>query len=80
MSLELAQVIATVLEGYALAGLVFALVFLPRGALRVDPHLAGAPWTVRLLILPGVVVLWPVLARRWATGATAPVERNHHRR
>lgn len=80
MSLELAQVIATGLEAYALAGLVFALVFLPRAALRVDPHLDGSPWTVRLLILPGVIALWPVMAWRWGTGAPAPVERNPHRR
>jgi len=80
MPFDVAVIVAAILESYALAGLVFALVFLPRAALRVDPHLAGAPWTVRLLILPGVVALWPVLARRWATGATAPVERTPHRR
>jgi len=80
MSLELALVVAAVLESYALAGVVFALLFLPRAALRVDPRLGGAPWTVRLLILPGVIALWPVMAWRWASRRPAPVERNPHRR
>jgi len=80
MSLEVAQVVAATLEGYAVAGLVFAVLFLPRAALRVDPHLAGAPWTVRLLISPGIVALWPVMALRWATGKPAPIERSPHRR
>ena len=80
MSVDVAQIVAVVLESYALAGLIFALVFLPRAALRVDPHLDGAPWTVRLVILPGVIALWPVLARRWVTGASAPIERTPHRR
>jgi hypothetical protein len=79
MSLQAAEIVATLLEAYVLAGLLFALVFLPRGARRVDPHLAGAPVLVRLLILPGVAALWPLMARRWLTGAEAPAERNPHR-
>jgi hypothetical protein len=80
MSLELAQIIAMLLETYALVGLIFALAFLPRAALRLDPRLHGASPMVRLLILPGVAALWPLTAWRWATGASAPIERNPHRR
>lgn len=80
MSLEAAQVVAVTLESYALAGVIFAMVFLPRAALRVDPHLQGAPVSVRLLILPGVAAFWPLMAWRWATGAPAPTERTPHRR
>ena len=66
MSLESAEVVAFLIQSYAAAGLVFALVFLPFGAHRVDAHLTGSPVAVRMLILPGVVNLWPLLAWRWA--------------
>lgn len=79
MSLPAAEVIATLFEAYVLAGLLFALLFLPRGAARLDPHLAGSSILVRLLILPGVAALWPLMARRWLSGAQAPIERNPHR-
>ena len=79
MTLEIAQVIVATFEAYALAG---------RGiraavpATRRGPDgsgVAGAPWTLRLLILPGVAALWPLFAWRWMTGAPEPIERNPHR-
>ena len=79
MPIEIARVIVALFEWYAVAGLVFALMFLPRGVARLDPRVAGAPRTLRLLILPGVATLWPVLAWRWHAGAPAPIERNPHR-
>ena len=79
MPLETARVVVALFALYALAGLVFAALFLPRGATRLDPRVAGAPQTLRLLILPGVAALWPLLAWRWLAGAPAPIERNPHR-
>ena len=78
MSIEVAQFIVAFFELYALAGVAFAVLFLPRGVVRLDPRVAGAPKTLRLLILPGVAALWPVLAWRIA-GSSEPVERNPHR-
>lgn len=79
MPLEVAQVVVAALEAYALAGVGFALIFLPRAVTRLDPRVAGAPKTLRVLILPGVVALWPLFARRWITGAHEPIECNPHR-
>ena len=79
MLLEIAQVIVGFFEAYALAGLGFAMMFLPRAVARFDPRVAGAPKTLRLLILPGVVALWPLFAWRWMTSAGEPIERNPHR-
>ncbi len=50
---------------YLAAGVLFALAFLFRGLDRVDPAAHGASWGFRCLIAPGVVALWPLLARRW---------------
>lgn len=55
------------LEIYVLIGLAFAPSFLWRGAARLDPAAAGSPLGFRLIILPGAVALWPLLAWRWAT-------------
>lgn len=79
MPLEIAQVIVGFFAAYALAGLGFAMMFLPRAVARFDPRVAGAPKTLRLLILPGVVALWPLFAWRWMTSAGEPIERNPHR-
>jgi hypothetical protein len=79
MSIEAAQVVVAFFELYALAGIVFALLFLPRGVARVDPRIAGSPKALRLLILPGVAAFWPLFVWRCVAGATEPVERNPHR-
>ena len=79
LPLEAARVVANAFEAYFASGLIFALLFLPRGVVRVDPRMASAPKMLRLLILPGVVVTWPLLAWRWASRAPEPLERNPHR-
>jgi hypothetical protein len=79
MLLPIAFALVTVIELYALAGVVFALLFLPRAIVKMDHGLQEAPRSVRWLILPGMVALWPLFARRWASGASAPAERNPHR-
>jgi hypothetical protein len=79
MSVEIAQVVVSLFELYALAGVAFAVLFLPRGVVRADPRMAGAPRTLRLLILPGVAALWPVFIRRWIGKTPEPVERTPHR-
>jgi hypothetical protein len=79
MWLTVADIVVTLCELYAAAGLLFAIAFLPRGILRLDERLHGSPHTVRVLILPGVAALWPLFAWRWLTHAPEPVERNAHR-
>ena len=65
MSLAIAHLVATLVEGYLAAGVVFALAFLPRGVVRVDPLVGHSPITVRLLLAPGVILLWPAMAILW---------------
>jgi hypothetical protein len=65
MSLAIARLVATLVEGYLAAGVVFALAFLPRGIVRVDPLVGHSPVTVRMLLAPGVILLWPAMAILW---------------
>jgi hypothetical protein len=77
--IEIAKDVVAVFEAYALAGVVFALLFLPRAVERLDHRIVGSPRTLRLLILPGVAALWPLFAWRWMAGGPELVERNPHR-
>jgi hypothetical protein len=54
------------LELYAAVGLFFAVPFLWKGVATLDPAAGGSRLGFRLIILPGVVALWPLLAWRWA--------------
>ena len=75
----LVQMLVWLLTGYALLGLGFALPFLRWGITRVDTAARGTSLGFRLLLLPGSVALWPLLAWRWRRGGEPPVERTAHR-
>jgi len=66
------QTIAAILEGaaaYAALGVVFALVFLAAGLNRIDHGAKGAGLLFRLMIVPGLIALWPVMLVRWVAGS-----------
>jgi hypothetical protein len=70
----------TVAGIYLLCGLVIAIPFVLVGVGRIDPHAAHGSWGFRLLIIPGTMLLWPLLAKRWLTGMhEPPEEKNPHR-
>ena len=78
-AVAIANSIVFLVFSYVLCGLAFALAFLTRGIRRVDPVANGSGIGFRALILPGTVALWPLLALRWARGASQPIEHNPHR-
>ena len=65
------ETIGTILTGvalYAAAGSAFALLFLTLGLPRIDNGAKGAGLGFRLLILPGLIALWPLMLVRWIAG------------
>ena len=50
---------------YLAAGFVFALFFIFNGITKVDETTRGSSWMFRVIIIPGTVVFWPLLLRRW---------------
>lgn len=60
-----AVLLADLALAYAGIGLALGLGFLLVGIDRVDPAAKGAH-AVRPLLLPGLVLLWPLVAWRWA--------------
>lgn len=65
------ETVTAVLNGvalYAAAGAVFAVAFLLLGITRIDNGAKGAGLGFRLLILPGLIALWPLMLIRWLSG------------
>lgn len=50
---------------YLGVGWIFGVVFVTIGVARFDPAAHGTSPVFRLLILPGSVTLWPILAMIW---------------
>lgn len=65
MSKESAAALLEGLAWYGWAGLAVAAVFLTLGVGRVDDSARGA-YAARIVLIPGVIVLWPVVLVRWA--------------
>jgi hypothetical protein len=60
-----AEVILFVCLAYSLCGLAVGVPLVHRGVDRVDASAKGASIGFRLLILPGTVALWPLMAAKW---------------
>jgi hypothetical protein len=76
----IASVFLILLGVYLACGLAFAIPFVLVGVGKIDPHAAHGSWGFRILIIPGTIILWPLLARRWKRGLQAPPEEiNAHR-
>jgi hypothetical protein len=81
VSEALAEWIVMAASSYLAAGLLFSGPFVMGGVDRIDSAAHGATWGFRVLIVPGVVLFWPLLAIRWARGSIQPPrELTAHRR
>ena len=60
-----------VLASYLAVGALIAIVFVTVGLRRVDPKAAEGTRGFKLLILPGIAALWPIMLARLVTGRPA---------
>jgi len=63
--MQLAELFLGGLAAYTLTGAAFSAVFVLFGIHRVDPVAEHAPIGFRLIVMPGVAALWPLLLTRW---------------
>jgi len=54
------------LEIYGWIGAAVALVFLLIGIDRIDPSARGS-YAFRPILVPGIIVIWPLVLYRWIT-------------
>ena len=59
-------------ELYLLAGVIFAIVFVRGLVDRIDPVVHGSTRGFRLIIIPGVVAMWPWLLLRVKRSTALP--------
>ena len=76
----IAEILLIAAGVYLLCGLVFAIPFVLVGAGKIDPHAAHGSWGFRVLIIPGTMFFWPLLARPWMKGVHEPPEENNPHR
>ena len=71
--MDIASVILFGLAAYAAVGVVVGIAFALKGVQVVDHAArgAGGPWHFRLVILPGAVLLWPLVLAWWVRAARA---------
>jgi|WetSurMetagenome_2_1015567.scaffolds.fasta_scaffold80211_2 hypothetical protein len=50
---------------YAAIGVLTGVPFVIFGVGRIDRAADSAPWAFRVLVLPGVIAMWPLMMRRW---------------
>jgi hypothetical protein len=54
-----------VIATYLVCGLVFAIFFITKGITVIDESARGTGIGFRIIILPGVTLLWPLLLKKW---------------
>ena len=64
------DIILIVIAVYLFAGLVFAIPFILKGVTRIDEGAHGTKWGFRLIIVPGTIVFWPFLLRKWMNSSS----------
>ena len=59
------SIILIVVAVYLVAGFVFSIPFVIRGVTQIDEGAVGTKWGFRLIIIPGSMVFWPLLLKKW---------------
>lgn len=75
MSKAAAETLVLALGVYLALGLIVGLCFVFGGAGRIDPAAKGTglPFRVRLMILPGLIGLWPLMLIKLVAQKEPPV-------
>lgn len=75
MSEAAAETLVLLMGIYAVLGLFVGLIFMFGGAGRIDPAAKGKglPLRARILILPGIIGLWPIMLTKLFAQKEPPI-------
>ena len=59
------EVILIIVLIYLVLGVLFVIPFLVKGITKVDEGAHGGTIGFKIIIIPGVIVFWPVLLNKW---------------
>jgi hypothetical protein len=68
----LVYIILVTVAVYLFAGLVFAIPFVIKGVAKIDEGAHGSTWGFRIIIIPGVIMFWPFLLKKWMKSHNHP--------
>lgn len=63
---------------YLVAGILFTIPFQLKGMTKVDEGVHGASIAFRIIIIPGCILLWPVLWRKWIKSGAVGKTKEYH--
>lgn len=67
------SIVLTAFTIYLLCGLIFALVFVLKGADKIDEGAKDSTIGFKIIIIPGCTIFWPLLLNKWVKS-----KNNHH--
>ncbi|MEP6596873.1 MAG: hypothetical protein ABJA71_13050 [Ginsengibacter sp.] len=50
---------------YLFAGVIFTIFFQAKGISKIDEGVHGSSIGFRIIIIPGCILFWPVLLKKW---------------
>jgi hypothetical protein len=59
------EIIISIIGIYLICGLLFSIPFVIRGVTKIDEGAQGTKLGFRIIIIPGTVIFWPLLLRKW---------------
>ncbi len=64
--MTIATIFIYVFYTYLIMGIIFAILFVAKGVDKVDENMHGTNWKLRLLLIPGLALLWPIMLKKLA--------------
>jgi hypothetical protein len=61
----LINILLVMVVAYLGGGLIFSVPFILKGVTKIDEGAENSGWGFRIIIIPGTIVFWPYLLKRW---------------
>jgi len=66
------EIVLIIVSIYLLLGVLFVIPFLIKGLTKVDEGARDGTIGFKIIIIPGVIVFWPLLLRKWVKANQRP--------
>ncbi len=63
--MQIVEILVFSFYAYLIVGFIFGLWFIFKGVQKVDHGMKEVKWILRLMILPGTMILWPVMLQKY---------------
>jgi len=80
MLVIIVSLVFIVLAVYMMAGIVFTVLFQIKGLSKIDEGVHGSTIGFRIIIIPGCIVFWPVLLKKWIRTSRTSLRETHNKK